>query len=207
MQGRDDDRGQALVREVVTGGGRARFIAADLTEPADVARLIEQSGPLEVLVNNAGLSAWAPTESLDPVDFEAMFTLNVAVPFRLVAGFAPGMAERGRGAIINVSSMAARLGLPGGTAYGASKAALSALSRGWAAEYSPRGVRVNAVAPGPTYTRPEATELFTTVGATTLLNRAAKPAEIAEVIAFLASDRASYITGAVLPVDGGRTAI
>jgi NAD(P)-dependent dehydrogenase (short-subunit alcohol dehydrogenase family) len=144
-----------LVTQIVTGGGRARFIAADLTDPADVARLIEQSGPLEVLVNNAGFSAWAPTENLDPADFEAMFTLNVAVPFTVVAGFAPGMAERGRGAIINVSSMAAQRGLPGGTAYGASKAAEPPST---AAEYSrrvqppstaPRGVRVNAVAPDP----------------------------------------------------------
>jgi NAD(P)-dependent dehydrogenase (short-subunit alcohol dehydrogenase family) len=190
-----------LVTQIVTGGGRARFIAADLTDPADVARLIEQSGPLEVLVNNAGFSAWAPTENLDPADFEAMFTLNVAVPFTVVAGFAPGMAERGRGAIINVSSMAAQRGLPGGTAYGASKAAEPPST---AAEYS-RRVQPPSTAPEyssprspgqrggprPTCTRPGATELFSTVAATTLLNRAANPAEIADVIAFLASDRAS----------------
>src|ERR1700726_680775 len=77
----------------------------------------------------------------------------------------------------------------------------------WAAEYSPRGVRVNAVAPGPIYTRPEARELFDSLGATTAMRRAADPAEIAEVVAFLASPRASYMTGAIVAVDGGRTAI
>src|SRR5216684_1701771 len=102
---------------------------------------------------------------------------------------------------------AGRLGLPGGAAYGATKAALASFTQAWAAEYSPRGVRVNAVAPGPIYTRPEARELFDSLGATTAMKRAADPAEIAEVVAFLASPRASYMTGAIVAVDGGRTAI
>src|ERR1700724_1553671 len=95
----------------------------------------------------------------------------------------------------------------GGAAYGATKAALSSFTQAWAAEYSPHGVRVNAVAPGPIYTRPEARELFDSLGAATALKRAADPAEIAEVVAFLASPRASYMTGAIVAVDGGRTAI
>jgi NAD(P)-dependent dehydrogenase (short-subunit alcohol dehydrogenase family) len=81
------------------------------------------------------------------------------------------------------------------------------MTQGWTAEYSPRGVRVNAVAPGPVYTRPEARELFDALGATTALHRAAEPAEIAEVVAFLASPQASYVTGAIVAADGGRTAI
>jgi NAD(P)-dependent dehydrogenase (short-subunit alcohol dehydrogenase family) len=103
--------------------------------------------------------------------------------------------------------MAGSLGLAGGAAYGATKAALASLAQGWAAEFSPRGVRVNTVAAGPIYTRPEARELFDTLGATTALKRAADPAEIAEVVAFLASPRASYVTGAIIAADGGRTAI
>jgi NAD(P)-dependent dehydrogenase (short-subunit alcohol dehydrogenase family) len=103
--------------------------------------------------------------------------------------------------------MSGQIGLAGAAAYGATKAALSSMTRAWAAEFSPSGVRVNAIAPGPVYTRPEARELFDTLGATTLLNRAADPTEIAEAVGFLASPRASYITGAVIAVDGGRTAI
>jgi NAD(P)-dependent dehydrogenase (short-subunit alcohol dehydrogenase family) len=106
-----------------------------------------------------------------------------------------------------MSSMAGTIGLTGGAAYGATKAALASLTRAWAAEYSPSGVRVNAVAPGPVYTRPQARELFDTLGATTLMKRAAEPSEIAEVVAFLASPRASYVTGAIVAADGGRTAI
>jgi NAD(P)-dependent dehydrogenase (short-subunit alcohol dehydrogenase family) len=103
--------------------------------------------------------------------------------------------------------MAGKVGLAGGAAYGATKAAVAALTRSWAAEYGASGVRVNTVAPGPVYTRPEGRELFDAIGATTALGRAAEPDEIAEFVAFLASDNASYITGATLAADGGRTAI
>ncbi|PYX03679.1 MAG: short-chain dehydrogenase, partial [Acidobacteria bacterium] len=189
VHGRDAGRGTQAVEEIERSGGKARFLAADLGNPAEIRRLAEQVGDIDVLVNNAGFSAWGPTAELD------------------VAAFAPGMAARGKGSIINISSMAGRLGLPGGAAYGATKAALVSLTQGWTAEFSPRGVRVNAVAPGPVYTRPAARKLFDSLGATTPLNRAAEPAEIAEVVAFLASSRASYVTGAIVAVDGGRTAI
>lgn len=91
--------------------------------------------------------------------------------------------------------------------HGASKAALASLTQGWTAEYSPRGVRVNAVAAGPIYTRPGARDRFDRLGATTALGRAAEPSEIAEVVAFLVSPQASYVTGAIVAADGGRTAI
>jgi NAD(P)-dependent dehydrogenase (short-subunit alcohol dehydrogenase family) len=117
------------------------------------------------------------------------------------------MAARGTGSIVNISSMAGRIGLASAAAYGATKAALDSLTQGWTAEYSPRGVRVNAVAPGPIYTRPEGRAWFDQVGATTALHRVAEPGEIAEVVAFLASPRASYVTGAIVAADGGRTAI
>jgi len=104
------------------------------------------------------------------------------------------------------AAMAGRIG-PGGAAYGATKAALASLTQSWTAEYSPRGVRVNAVASGPIFARPEAREFFESIGATTALHRAAEPGEIAEVVAFLASPRASYVTGAIVAADGGRTAI
>lgn len=207
VHGRDAARGAQTVEMIRADGGSARFVAADLSDPANIERLAEETGEIDILVNNAGFSKWGPTADLDVATFDAMFTANVRAPFYLVAAFAPRMAARGNGSIINIGSMAGSLGLAGGAAYGATKAALASLAQGWAAEFSPRGVRVNTVAAGPIYTRPEARELFDTLGATTALKRAADPAEIAEVVAFLASPRASYVTGAIIAADGGRTAI
>ena len=207
VHGRDAARGSQTVEMIRADGGSARFVAADLSDPANIERLAEETGEIDILVNNAGFSKWGPTADLDVATFDAMFAANVRAPFYLVAAFAPRMAARGNGSIINIGSMAGSLGLAGGAAYGATKAALASLAQGWAAEFSPRGVRVNTVAAGPIYTRPEARELFDTLGATTALKRAADPAEIAEVVAFLASPRASYVTGAIIAADGGRTAI
>ena len=103
-------------------------------------------------------------------------------------------------------SLSAEVGLPVAAAYGATKGAIEALTRSWAAEFSPQGVRVNAVSPGPVYTDGADNEQIEQLGTTTLLQRAAHPAEVAQVIAFLASPRASYVTGATVSVDRGRTA-
>jgi NAD(P)-dependent dehydrogenase (short-subunit alcohol dehydrogenase family) len=207
VHGRDAARGAQTVDAIRAEGGNARFVAADLSDPASIARLVKEVGEIDILVNNAGFSKWGPTAEFDVASFDAMFAANVRAPFSLVAAFAPGMVARGGGSIINIGSMAGRIGLAGGAAYGATKAALASLAQAWAAEYSASGVRVNTVAPGPIYTRPEARDLFDRLGATTALKRAADPAEIAEVVAFLASPAASYVTGAIVAADGGRTAI
>ncbi|UOZ07101.1 SDR family NAD(P)-dependent oxidoreductase [Amycolatopsis sp. WQ 127309] len=205
--GRNARRGAETVEEITAAGGQARFVEADLEDPAAIERLAAGVGEIDVLVNNAGQSVWAPTEDLKLADYDAMFAGNVRAPFLLVAAFAPAMAARGSGSVISLGSMAGSVGLVNGAAYGATKAALAALTRGWAAEYSGRGVRFNTVAPGPVYTRPEARDLFDALAGTTAMKRAADPAEIAEVVAFLASPKASYVTGATIAADGGRTAI
>jgi NAD(P)-dependent dehydrogenase (short-subunit alcohol dehydrogenase family) len=207
VHGRDPGRGSAVVDAITAQGSKARFVAADLSDPAQLDHLIEQAGAVDVLVNNAGFSWFGPTADLDVATFDRLFAANVRAAYFLVAALAPKMAVRGSGSIINLGSMAGQIGLAGGAAYGATKATLAAMTRSWAAEFSPSGVRVNAVAAGPVLTSGAAPDRIETLGAATLLARAAQPGEIASVIAFLASPKASYITGAVIAADGGRTAI
>ncbi|HEY2280369.1 MAG TPA: SDR family oxidoreductase [Streptosporangiaceae bacterium] len=209
VHGRDAGRGGAVVDAITAEGGKARFAAADLSDPAGagVDDLIQQAGPVDVLVNNAGVSWFGPTPDIDVATFARLFVANVQAPYFLVAALAPQMAARGSGVIINVGSMAGEVGMPGGAAYGATKAALDSMTRSWAAEYSLAGVRINTVASGPVYTGIQPAEVTQGVGDTTIMKRAAQPDEIANVIAFLASPKASYVTGAVIAADGGRSAI
>lgn len=219
LTGRDPERGAAVAKSISNDGGSARFVAADLTDLDSLQALVEAAGEIDILVHNAAIFPMGPTISPDaPANlgdwdtdtFDAIFATNVRAPYLLTAAFAPGMVARGAGAIVNVSSMAARIGMPGLPVYSATKAALESLTRTWAAELSPSGVRVNTVAPGPTRTdmvlATMGEEGAGQVGATTLLGRLAAPREIAEVILFLASDRAGYLTGATVAADGGRTA-
>jgi NAD(P)-dependent dehydrogenase (short-subunit alcohol dehydrogenase family) len=207
VHGRDAGRGSAVVDTITVAGGKARFVAADLTDPAQVDHLAEQAGPVDVLVNNAGFAWFGPTAELDVPTFDRLFAANVRAAYFLVAALGPKMAARGSGSIISTGSMAGQIGLAGGAAYSATKATLAAMTRSWAAEFSPSGVRVNAVAAGPVLTSGAAPDRIEALGATTLLARPAQPGEIASLIAFLASPKASYITGAVIAADGGRTAI
>jgi len=207
VHGRDAARGSAVVDAITAEGGKARFAAADLSHPAGLDDLVQQAGTVDVLVNNAGFSWFGPTAELDVATFDRLFAANVRAPYFLVAALAPKMAARGSGSIINLGSMSGQIGLAGGAAYGATKATLASMTRSWAAEFSPSGVRVNAIAPGPVLTGGAAPDRIEALGATTLLARAAEPSEIANVIVFLASPKASYVTGAVFAADGGRTAI
>jgi NAD(P)-dependent dehydrogenase (short-subunit alcohol dehydrogenase family) len=151
VHGRDPARGAETVDAITAAGGKARFVAADLTDAADVQRLAEQVGAVDVLVNNGGFSLFGPTADLAVDRFDSLFAA--------------------------------------------------------AAEFSPHNVRVNLVAPGPVYTDGTDTDFIKQLGTTTALGRAAGPEEIAEVVGFLASPRASYVTGAIVAADGGRTAI
>lgn len=207
VHGRDPGRGRQAVAEIEQAGGQAVFAAADIGDLAGIQQLAGAAGDVDVLVNNAGFSWFGATADLTPDTFDGLFASNVRAPYFLVAAIAPGMAARGSGSIINISSMAGRIGLAAGGVYGATKGALESLTRSWAAEFGAHGVRVNAVAPGPVYTEGAARERTAALGATTLLGRAADTSEIAGLVSFLASPAASYITGAVLPADGGRSAV
>lgn len=209
LSGRDETLGEQVVREIGQAGGQATFAPAELTDPDQVGRLAEEAGAVDILVNCAGFYAVATTSDTTSEAFDRQFAINVKAPYFLVGALAPQMADRGGGAIINVSTMVASFGQPGMSAYGASRAAIELLTKAWAAEYGPGGVRVNAVAPGPTRTpamepvMAMAEELVKTIP----LGRVAETHELSDVITFLATDAAGYVNGAIVHVDGGRTAV
>jgi NAD(P)-dependent dehydrogenase (short-subunit alcohol dehydrogenase family) len=206
IHGRDVTRGVAVVAEIENAGGSARFVGADLSQPAEALRLAEEASDVDTLVNNAGFAWFGPSAQLPVNTLDRLFAANVQAPYLLVSVLAPKMVARGEGVIINVASRAGTVGQPDTAAYGATKAALASLARSWAAEYGPAGIRVNAISPGPVYTGAADRELFDATAETTLLGRAAEPQEIADLIGFLASPRAGYITGTNIAVDGGRAA-
>jgi len=210
VAGRNASDGAKVVREITEAKGRARFVAVDLADLESVRRLADAAGTVDILINNAAEFPFGPTVEQAPDVFERALATNVRAPYFLTAALVPRMLAKGRGAVVNVSTMAAEIGIPGLSVYSASKAALNSLTRTWAAEFAGGGVRVNTVAPGPTRTD----KVMATMGdsveqlAKSLpMSRVAAPQEIAEVILFLSSDRASFITGATVAVDGGRTAV
>ena len=187
-----------------------RFVQADLADIDSVKSLVQQAGDIDILVNDAASFPAALTLDQEFGSFEKTFDTNVRGSYFLTAALVPGMLERGHGSIINVTTMVASKGVPGAGAYSASKAAVESLTRTWAAEFGPRGVRVNNVAPGPTGTEGVEAEWGETneeLGRALPLGRTAKPEEIAEAVLFLASPRSSFITGSTLHADGGGSAI
>ncbi len=209
VHGRNAERGAKAVQQIENAGGKARFVAADLSDADDVRRLAAEAGEVDILINNAGIYEFATTFETDDSDFDAHFDTNLRAPYILVQKLVPGMVERGHGSVVNISSVVASTPSADAGLYGASKAALDLLTKLWADEFGAAGVRVNAIAPGPTET--EGTSGFADVieglGRTRALQRIGQPDEIARAVAFIASPAASYINGVVLPVDGGALAI
>jgi len=191
-------------------GGTA--VAADLTRAADRRRLVERAAGdagLDILVNNAGIFAAGGIETLDLASARRLFELDFWVPLELARLALPSLRAR-RGTIVNLSSVNAVLAQPGALAYCAAKAALEMATRCLASELAPAGIRVNAVAPGPVPTRllddalegrdPAVLEPYVPLG------RLGAPADVAEAVAWLASDASAWVTGQVLRVDGGMSA-
>lgn len=195
--------------EIERAGGRAVVVCGDLARVAECRRVVDEAaallGGLDVLVNNAGITRTCDPLALTDVEYDELFDVNVRAAYFCAQQAVPELA-RGGGAIVNVSSIHGGAGFPGHAAYAATKGALNALTRALAIDLAPRGIRVNAVAPGlievpryhemPDYSR-ERTARRVPWG------RMGEPADVAGVVAFLASAAAGYVTGQVLYVDGG----
>ena len=164
---------------------------------------------MDILINNAGIYKFGGTTETDDTTFDEHVNINLRAPFILVQQLAPAMAQRGCGAVVNVSTLAASVAARGAGIYGASKAALEQMTRVWADEFGPSGVRVNALAAGPTDTPGTNVTpgLIEGLGATRALGRPADAREIANAVVFLGSPDASYVNGAVLHATGGQLAI
>jgi NAD(P)-dependent dehydrogenase (short-subunit alcohol dehydrogenase family) len=210
VSGRNAERGERVVTDIGDKGGRARFVRADLSGGAGVRALAEAAGPVDVLVNNAAmLIAPRPTGEVSEELIDDALATNVKAAFLLTGLIAPGMAARGGGAIVNVGSINGILGMAQSALYSATKATIHSLTKSWAAEYGPSGVRVNTVAPGPTLTPTTAgfAEHLAPILDRTPSRRIGRPEEVAAAVVFLAGDDAANIHGATLSVDGGLTAV
>ncbi len=215
VTGRSDERGAEVIEGIQEAGGKADFIQADLDGSAKASHELAAEanrllgGRIDILVNNAGIFPPNATPDTDEALLDQVYAVNVKAPFLLTGVVAPEMAARGEGAIINLGSWLARLGIPAASAYNATKGALETLTRDWAAEFGPAGVRVNAIAPGVIQNStfggaPEGADLSmkgTPVGTS------GPPEAIAHAAVYLASDEAAFVYGSVIDVDGGRGSV
>ncbi|MEU1159280.1 glucose 1-dehydrogenase [Streptomyces sp. NPDC005921] len=212
VSGRSAGRGAEVVDGIRALGGRADFVRADLDGGAAASRALAEEaaralgGRIDVLVNNAGIYPGDATTATDEKTFDEVYAVNVKAPFFLTAAVAPAMAEAGGGAIVNLGSWIARLGIPVGALYSSTKGAVETLTRAWAAEFGPRGVRVNAISPGVVLPAgAEDAGIAEAMMKGTPAGRMGTPEEIASAAVYLAADESSFVHGVVLDVDGGRT--
>ena len=205
----NDKNGMETVALIRQEGGEAEYWHLNVSvekECADVlAKVVEKFGKLDILVNNAGVSESTPFGAYTGELFDRVMDLNVKGMFHCARGAVPWMERQGRGVILNTSSMVSFYGQPAGVAYPVSKFAVNGFTLSLARELAPKGIRVNAVAPGIIETdmlRAVPREVLAPLEAQIPLGRVGQPGEVAEAFVFLASEQASYITGVVLRVDG-----
>lgn len=215
---RDEAEGAATAQAIVGAGGKAAFIALDVTDPAMVAQVVEmiyrEHGAVDVLVNNAGIVRNAPAAEMSLDDWKSVIDIDLGGVFLCAQAFGRRMVAAGRGTMVNISSMCGEIVVhpQPQASYNAAKAGVNLLTKSLAVEWAKSGVRVNAVAPG--YVGTELTlrgrsnpEWFDTWMRMTPMGRLGEPGEIANAVLFLAADASSYITGTVLAIDGGYTAL
>jgi NAD(P)-dependent dehydrogenase (short-subunit alcohol dehydrogenase family) len=211
-----EDLSPAVI-ELETGDGRIVAVQGDVAEAATAEHAVqvarERFGRLDVLVNNAARFLMKPMLETTDDEWDELMRVNVRGFFVHARAALPALAERDASAIVNMASISGLVGLPLQTAYCSTKGAIVQLTRQLAVEFAPQGVRVNAVAPGAIETPflldvlpPDPSEILRDIAASHPIGRNSQPAEIAEIVAFLASSRAGFLTGAVVPVDGGYTA-
>jgi len=210
LVGRGREALNAVAAEITTAGGEARAIIADLSDGADIDRLVAEVGQIDILVNNAAAEEqWAPMVMADIDSWRAIFDVNVFAPVQLIRAFTPGMADRGYGVVVNMSSIGGRQPAPFLATYGASKAALDMVSRTAAMELAGSGVRVNSIASGITDMGKTyellPPGLLADVGRIIPAGRLATGDDIAAAVSYLCSDGASYVNGQILVVDGAMT--
>ncbi|MFI6061837.1 SDR family NAD(P)-dependent oxidoreductase [Streptomyces sp. NPDC051286] len=213
VTGRSAGRGLEVVDGIRALGGHADFVQAALDGSAAASQSLAREatrvlgGRIDILVNNAGIYPADTTAATDEKTFDEVYGVNVKAPFFLTAAVAPAMAQAGSGAVINLGSWIARLGIPVGALYSSTKGAVETLTRAWAAEFGPLGVRVNAISPGVVQTpAPGETHPGEVMMNGTPAGRMGTPDAIASAAVYLASDESSFVHGIVLDVDGGRTA-
>ena len=214
VSGRSAARGTEVVDGIRTRGGRADFVQADLDGSAAASQALAREatrvlgGRIDVLVNNAGIYPGDTTAATDEKTFDQVYAVNVKAPFFLTAAVAPVMAEAGSGAIINLGSWIARLGVPIGALYSSTKGAVETLTRAWSAEFGPRGVRVNAISPGVVLApAPGEVHPGEVMMKGTPAGRMGTPDAIANAAVYLAGNESAFVHGIVLDVDGGRTGV
>ncbi|MFZ1499001.1 MAG: SDR family NAD(P)-dependent oxidoreductase [Giesbergeria sp.] len=205
----DDARGAALAAEL-----SGRYLHCDVGEKAQVDPLVQQAlawkGRIDVLVNNAGIFRAADFLEVTEEDFDAVLRVNIKGAFLVGQAVARAMAQAGRGSIVNMSSVNGTLAIPNIASYNVSKGGINQLTRVMALALAPHHIRVNAVAPGTIATELAAKAVLTSdeakkkIMSRTPMGRLGEPSEIADVVAWLASDAASYVTGEIVTVDGGR---
>jgi NAD(P)-dependent dehydrogenase (short-subunit alcohol dehydrogenase family) len=205
--------GEETARLVEQAGGRARFVACDVTRSDQVAHLVDATirayGRLDFAHNNAGIGVQGRIVDMSEEDFDRCVAINLKGVWLGLKHELPRMLAAGGGAIVNTASLAGLIGLPQGGAYSASKHGVVGITKTAAVEYAQRGIRVNAVCPAAIETRmtdvlPD--ELRAQAVAPQAIKRFGRPDEVAAAVVWLCSDRASFITGAALPVDAGATA-